>query len=68
MKKKDKILNVGCGNSRLSEEMDNDGYHNIVNIDSSKVVIENMVEAYKDRPTLVWTVMNCTTMDYKVIK
>ena len=56
---------IGCGNSRLSEEMDNDGFHNIVNIDSSKTVIENMVEAYKDRPTLVWTVMNCTAMEYK---
>jgi len=35
-----KILNLGCGNSELSEEMYDDGYLNIVNIDISPVVIE----------------------------
>jgi hypothetical protein len=49
----------------LTEEMDNDGYHNIVNIDSSKVVIENMKETYKERTTISWQIMNCTAMDFK---
>lgn len=35
MKPEDKILNVGAGNSKLSEEMYEEGYHNIVNIDIS---------------------------------
>ena len=33
----------------LSEDMYDDGYHNIVNIDFSKTVIENMTEKCKDR-------------------
>jgi EEF1A lysine methyltransferase 4 len=38
------ILMVGCGNSKLSEEMYADGYTNILNIDISSVVIEQMKE------------------------
>eukprot|EP00352_Strombidinopsis_acuminata_P008272 CAMPEP_0176374618 /NCGR_PEP_ID=MMETSP0126-20121128/26895_1 /TAXON_ID=141414 ORGANISM="Strombidinopsis acuminatum, Strain SPMC142" /NCGR_SAMPLE_ID=MMETSP0126 /ASSEMBLY_ACC=CAM_ASM_000229 /LENGTH=77 /DNA_ID=CAMNT_0017735289 /DNA_START=29 /DNA_END=262 /DNA_ORIENTATION=- len=34
------ILNIGCGNSRLSEEMYEDGYQNIINIDISFTVIK----------------------------
>ena len=30
-----KILNIGAGNSRLSEEMIDDGYTDIINIDNS---------------------------------
>lgn len=33
----------------LSEDMYDDGFHNIVNIDFSKTVIENMTEKCKDR-------------------
>ena len=32
----DTILNVGCGNSPLSMEMQKDGYRNITNIDISR--------------------------------
>ena len=31
--KKDRILNLGCGNSRLAEEMSEEGYEDIINID-----------------------------------
>ena len=44
MNKTDKILNLGCGNSRLSEEMFEDGYTNITNIDFSDKVISQMSE------------------------
>lgn len=33
---------LGCGNSKLSEQMYDAGYHNIVNIDISPSVIEQM--------------------------
>lgn len=39
-----KILNVGCGNSPLPEDMyDTDGFVNITNTDLSKVCIEQMM-------------------------
>lgn len=37
-----KILHVGCGNSELQDKLYEDGYHNIINIDISSVVIEQM--------------------------
>lgn len=43
-----RVLNLGCGNSLVSEEMLRDGYSHIVNIDYSTVVIEQMKERYKD--------------------
>lgn len=35
-----RILNMGCGNGEIQEEMYDDGYENIINIDISEVVIE----------------------------
>jgi hypothetical protein len=35
---------AGCGNSRLSEEMYEDGYRAITNIDISRVVVDQMAE------------------------
>ena len=37
--KEDKILNIGCGKSLLSEQMYDNGYENQVNIDFSDKVI-----------------------------
>jgi len=37
-----KLLNVGCGNSLLSVQMQSDGYRHIENIDYSQVVIDLM--------------------------
>ncbi|EGO22318.1 hypothetical protein SERLADRAFT_472997, partial [Serpula lacrymans var. lacrymans S7.9] len=44
--KSSKILMLGCGNSSLSEDMWQDGYKNIVNIDYSSVVIQQMKQKY----------------------
>jgi 2-polyprenyl-3-methyl-5-hydroxy-6-metoxy-1,4-benzoquinol methylase len=41
-KDKVKILNLGCGNSIMCEEMYDDGFANIYNIDISSVVIDYM--------------------------
>ena len=40
--KKSKILIVGCGNALMSEDMYDDGYHNLYNIDISDIVIKQM--------------------------
>ena len=58
MKPTDNILNVGCGTSRFSEDMYDDGYEKITNIDTSELVINQMREKYRDRPTLVWEVID----------
>ncbi len=42
-----RILNVGAGNSRLSEEMFEEGYTQITNIDISNVCIKAMKDKYK---------------------
>jgi len=36
------ILNIGSGNSRLAEEMYEDGYQHLTNIDISFTVIKQM--------------------------
>jgi ubiquinone/menaquinone biosynthesis C-methylase UbiE len=55
---------AGCGNSRLTEEMFDDGYTNVTNIDVSRVVVDQMIERYKDKPTLQWQQMNVTALDF----
>ena len=37
-----RVMQVGCGNSTLTEEMYEDGYKNIWNIDLSRVVIDQV--------------------------
>ena len=34
------ILMLGCGNSKMSEDMYEDGYENILNVDVSDIVIK----------------------------
>ncbi|GAA5858598.1 hypothetical protein JCM8547_001382 [Rhodosporidiobolus lusitaniae] len=50
------IVMLGCGNSTLSRDMYDDGYHNIQNIDYSPVVIEKMAQADAERTGMTWTV------------
>ena len=38
--KTSKIIIIGCGNAPLSEDMYDDGYKNILNVDISSVVIK----------------------------
>ncbi|KAF5191839.1 Methyltransferase-like protein [Thalictrum thalictroides] len=57
------ILVVGCGNAALSEEMANDGYNNVINIDISSVVIECMQKKYRDRPELIYIKMDVRDMN-----
>ena len=64
MKPDSKILVVGCGNAELSENMYDDGFHNISNIDISSVVIKQMSERNKDRTEMKYEVMDCTNMKF----
>ena len=58
-------MNVGAGNSRLSEEMFDEGYHNITNIDISSTVIKAMTEKYKDKgPSFKYLQMDARAMDF----
>jgi hypothetical protein len=42
-----RVLNVGCGNSRLGEQMLQGGFTDIVNIDYSEVVINKSEFVYE---------------------
>lgn len=55
---------AGCGNSRLTEIMFEDGYTTITNIDASRVVVDQMIENYRDKPTLQWLEMNVLSLDF----
>ena len=58
-----KILILGCGNAEFSEDLYDDGYHNVVNIDISTVVIRQMKERNAEaRPSMDYIVMDITDM------
>eukprot|EP00924_Labyrinthula_sp_SR-Ha-C_P003201 maker-scaffold_15-snap-gene-2.27-mRNA-1 protein AED:0.02 eAED:0.03 QI:247/0/0.66/1/0.5/0.33/3/1065/219 len=60
--KSSQILMLGCG---VTEDMFQDGYASIVNIDVSKVVIDQMTERHKDKSTVSWKVMNAQHLDFE---
>mmetsp|Transcript_4187 Transcript_4187/g.13771 ORF Transcript_4187/g.13771 Transcript_4187/m.13771 type:complete len:207 (-) Transcript_4187:149-769(-) len=62
VKKDDAILMAGCGNSRMSEDMLDDGYASITNVDISRVVIDQMSEKYKDK--LTYKQMNVCSLEF----
>ena len=60
-----KILNVGCGNSILPEELYDLGYRQVYSFDISAPCIETMATRNREsRPELLWHVMSCTSLDY----
>eukprot|EP00357_Protocruzia_adherens_P019331 CAMPEP_0115005726 /NCGR_PEP_ID=MMETSP0216-20121206/20057_1 /TAXON_ID=223996 /ORGANISM="Protocruzia adherens, Strain Boccale" /LENGTH=214 /DNA_ID=CAMNT_0002372135 /DNA_START=40 /DNA_END=684 /DNA_ORIENTATION=- len=59
-----KILVLGCGNSRMSEEMFDDGFQNLTNIDISSVVIKDMQEKYADKVGMTFATVDACKMDY----
>jgi SAM-dependent methyltransferase len=60
-----RILMLGWGNALISQEMYDDGYEHITNMDISPVVIEDMKERNLDRQNMVWEVMDVMNMEYK---
>eukprot|EP00455_Lapot_gusevi_P005374 TRINITY_DN1228_c0_g1_i1.p1 TRINITY_DN1228_c0_g1~~TRINITY_DN1228_c0_g1_i1.p1 ORF type:complete len:231 (-),score=74.87 TRINITY_DN1228_c0_g1_i1:39-683(-) len=65
VKRTDRILMIGCGNSTLSQDMYDDGYENITNIDYSDVVIANMSQKNAERTNMTWQVMNMLDMTFE---
>lgn len=55
---------AGCGNSRLSEDLYEDGYSSIANIDISRVVVDQMTDKYKEKPALTWQQMNVCSLEF----
>lgn len=60
------VLDVGCGNSALLEQMyDRDRFKKLIGIDLCKVVIEQMTERNaKVRPELKFREMDCLRLDF----
>ena len=49
------ILVIGCGNSNLSSDMYDAGFHNITSLDYSQVVISNLEKCHSSsRPEMQW--------------
>lgn len=64
IRKEDSILILGCGNSSLSGDMYNAGYHSITNIDYSSVCISAMSSRYKDCPGMTWQHMDMRQLSF----
>ncbi|XP_033732482.1 eEF1A lysine and N-terminal methyltransferase-like [Pecten maximus] len=65
IKPTDKLLMVGCGNSQLSENLYDVGYHNIINIDISDTVIRQMTDKNKkSRPDMKFLKMDVKKTDF----
>ena len=45
---------LGCGNSRLTEDMYYDGYEEVENLDISRVVVDQMSEKYQEIEGMTW--------------
>ncbi|KAK8623961.1 hypothetical protein V6N13_065320 [Hibiscus sabdariffa] len=57
-----RVLVVGCGNSVFSEDMVNDGYEDVVNVDISSVVIDAMQAKYSNRQQLKYIKLDVRDM------
>ena len=65
IKQQNKILVIGCGNSKLSEDLYDVGFESIENIDISEVVIKQMLAKNKDRrPLMKFIAMDMVNMTY----
>jgi len=64
LKTTSKILMVGCGNSRMSEQMYEDGFNDITNIDISEVVIEQMKKKYAGYENMKFLAMDVKKLSF----
>ncbi len=64
VRKDDGVLMAGCGNSKLSEDMYEDGYTHITNVDISRVVVDQMLERHRGKTSMAWRQMNICALDF----
>ncbi|KAF2074051.1 hypothetical protein CYY_004620, partial [Polysphondylium violaceum] len=65
VQKSDSILNIGCGNSKIGEDMNDDSFTNIFNIDYSEPCIEIMKERTKHRVGCEYLTMDGRDMTFE---
>ncbi|KAI8928548.1 S-adenosyl-L-methionine-dependent methyltransferase [Entophlyctis helioformis] len=57
------VLHLGCGNSRLAEDMHKHGWTDIVNVDYSSAVIETMAKRCAGLAGVSWVVADIFKLD-----
>eukprot|EP00931_Biecheleriopsis_adriatica_P010800 TRINITY_DN111857_c0_g1_i1.p1 TRINITY_DN111857_c0_g1~~TRINITY_DN111857_c0_g1_i1.p1 ORF type:complete len:347 (+),score=70.63 TRINITY_DN111857_c0_g1_i1:35-1042(+) len=61
-----KILDLGCGNARMSEDMYDDGYQHITALDISEVAIDAMrTRNAEARPKIAWVVGDAFDLQFE---
>jgi SAM-dependent methyltransferase len=60
----DRVLLLGCGNSRMPRDMLDIGFPLIASIDLSPTVIAQLQETYKGESRLQWFEMNCAKLGF----
>ncbi|WWD00496.1 hypothetical protein V866_007412 [Kwoniella sp. B9012] len=61
-----RILTLGCGNSALGEVLYDNGWESIVNIDYSKIVIDQMKDRHSvSRPKMKWLEMDILDLGFE---
>ncbi|EDW02775.1 eEF1A lysine and N-terminal methyltransferase homolog [Drosophila grimshawi] len=66
IKPAEKILMLGCGNSKLSMDMYDKGFRDITNIDISSVAVKKMIEINaRTRPDMKFIQMDATAMSFQ---
>ncbi|XP_066295909.1 EEF1A lysine methyltransferase 4-like [Branchiostoma lanceolatum] len=64
VKKTDKILMLGCGNSPLSADMYRDGFRHITNIDYSPACIRRMAHKHDNMAAMTWLEMDARQLTF----
>lgn len=67
VKSTDKILQIGCGNSILADQLYDNGYRNVTSIDTdAKVIQKQQTKNSESRPELVFKSVSATEVTYNV--
>lgn len=65
IKLNDKVLITGCGNSDLGANLYDAGFSNITNIDTSQVVIKQMIKKYEEKTSMSYLQMDALNTSFE---